>query len=236
MKARSRVYEPHQGNDFLTLSHSSGIPQQSHLPLFVTVESVLPNNETILQDKFSLCESATPKPKSPKTSAQGLTFGKKDCNPYGSDSCAAINFKLGALPEWAKSVPDQLKKIAVTENFDVILLPSFESSQMLGKSRRRIQLRTVRQTLIRSHYPFKKHLEWKSWELDKIALTDINKAYTSKTVSSAGEVIKLGGSRIIKSQIDGRSMNRDLNGARGIVLRVLVDMPWLRGSLNLCIC
>ena len=37
---------------------------------------------------------------------------------------------------------------------------------------------------------------------------DVNKAYTSKTVSWTGE--------IIKSRIDGKTMNRDLNGARGI--------------------
>jgi putative transposase len=31
-------------------------------------------------------------------------------------------------------------------------------------------------------------------------------------------------------------MNRDLNGARGIYLCALVDTPWLRDNLNLCIC
>ncbi|WP_199312478.1 transposase [Limnothrix sp. FACHB-881] len=124
----------------------------------------------------------------------------------------------------------------LTENFDVILLPSFESSQMVSKSRRKIKSKTVRQMLTLSHYQFKKHLEWKAWELGKIALTDINEAYTSKTVSWTGEIIKIGGSRVIKSKVDGRSMNRDLNGARGIFLRALVDTPWLRDHLNLCIC
>jgi putative transposase len=46
---------------------------------------------------------------------------------------------------------------------------------------------------------------------------DVNKAYTSKTVSWTGEIINnLGGSKTIKSRIDGKTMNRDLNGARGI--------------------
>ncbi len=124
----------------------------------------------------------------------------------------------------------------LTENFDVILLPSFESSQMVSKSRRKIKSKTVRQILTLSHYQFKKHLEWKAWELGKVALTDINEAYTSKTVSWTGEILKIGGSRIIKSKVDGRSMNRDLNGARGIFLRALVDTPWLRSHLNLYIC
>jgi putative transposase len=124
----------------------------------------------------------------------------------------------------------------LVENFDVILLPSFESSQMVSKSRRKIKSKTVRQMLTLSHYSFKKHLECKAWETGKIILSDINEAYTSKTVSWTGEIVKIGGARIIKSKIDGRVMNRDLNGARGIFLRALVDTPWLRDALNLCIC
>ena len=83
----------------------------------------------------------------------------------------------------------------LVDNVDVILLPSFESSQMVSKSRRRIKSQTVRQMLTLSHYQFKKHLEWKAWGRGKVALTDINEAYTSKTVSWADEVKKIGGSR-----------------------------------------
>jgi putative transposase len=123
----------------------------------------------------------------------------------------------------------------LVDNFDVILLPSFESSKMVSKSRRKIRSKTVRQMLTLSHYQFKKHLEWKAWESGKVALTEINEAYTSKTVSWTGEVKKIGGSRVIKDR-DGRCMNRDLNGARGIFLRASVDTPWLRKYLNLYIC
>ncbi|MGB7710637.1 MAG: transposase [Microcoleus sp.] len=118
----------------------------------------------------------------------------------------------------------------LVDNFDVILLPSFKSSQMVSKSRRKIRSKTVRQMLTLSHYQFKKHLEWKAWEQGKVALTSINEAYTSKTVSWTGEVKKIGGSRTIKDS-DGNQMNRDLNGARGIFLRALVDTPWLKSFL-----
>lgn len=123
----------------------------------------------------------------------------------------------------------------LVDNFDVILLPSFELSQMVSKSRRKIRSKTVRQMLTLSHYQFKKHLEWKAWESGKVALTNINEAYTSKTVSWTGEIKKIGGSRVIKDA-NGNRMNRDLNGARGIFLRALVDTPWLREHLNLCVC
>jgi putative transposase len=118
----------------------------------------------------------------------------------------------------------------LVDNFDVILLPTFESSKMVSKSRRKIRSKSARQMLTLSHYQFKKHLEWKAWESGKMALTDINEAYTSKTVSWTGEVKKIGGSRVIRDA-DGNHMNRDLNGARGIFLRALVDTPWLSSYL-----
>ena len=124
----------------------------------------------------------------------------------------------------------------LVDNFDVILLPTFETSQMVSKSRRKLRNKSVRQMLTLSHYEFKKFLNWKAWESSKTVI-DCDEAYTSKTVSWTGEIVKnLGGARIIKSALTGLKMNRDLNGARGIFLRALVDTPWLREYLNLCIC
>lgn len=138
-----------------------------------------------------------------------------------------------------KYLVDELhKKTArfLVDNFDVILLPTFETSIMSKKAKRRIRSKSVRQMLTLSHYKFKKFIKHKANEFNKIVI-DVNEAYTSKTVSWTGEIINnLGGSKIIKSRIDGRTMNRDLNGARGIYLRALVDTPWLRDNLNLCIC
>ncbi|WP_156093366.1 zinc ribbon domain-containing protein, partial [Planktothrix serta] len=118
------------------------------------------------------------------------------------------------------------------ENFDVILLPTFETSQMVSKSRRKLRNKSVRQMLTLSHYEFKQFLKWKAWENHKVVI-DCNEAYTSKTVSWTGEIInKLGGAKIIKSASTQSKMDRDLNGARGIFLRALVDTPWLREYLN----
>ncbi|MCG5056910.1 MAG: transposase [Limnoraphis sp. WC205] len=123
----------------------------------------------------------------------------------------------------------------LVDNFDAILLPTFETSQMVSKSRRKLRNKSVRQMLTLSHYEFKTFLKWKAWEQSKKVI-DCNEAYTSKTVSWTGEIVNnLGGARIIKSISTGLKMNRDINGARGIFLRALVDTPWLRDSLNLCI-
>jgi len=124
----------------------------------------------------------------------------------------------------------------LVDNFDVILLPRFETSQMVSKSRRKLRNKTVRQMLTLSHYEFKNFLKWKAWETSKLVI-DCNEAFTSKTVSWTGEIVpNFGGARIIKSAATGLKMDRDLNGARGIFLRALVDTPLLRDSLNLFIC
>jgi len=124
----------------------------------------------------------------------------------------------------------------LVDNFEVILLPTFESYQMVSRSRRKLRNKTVRQMLTLSHYEFKTFLKWKAWENSKLVI-DCNEAYTSKTVSWTGEIVQnLGGARRIKSAATGLRMDRDLNGARGIFLRALVDTPLLRDSLNLCVC
>ncbi len=108
----------------------------------------------------------------------------------------------------------------LVSNFDVILLPSFDTSQMTQRRSRRIRKKSVRQMLTLSHYKFKQRLLNKAKQLGKEVFI-VNEAYTSKTVSWTGEEKKkLGGSKIITAK-NGKSMHRDLNGARGILVRFL---------------
>lgn len=134
-----------------------------------------------------------------------------------------------------KNLVDELhKKVArfLVDNFDIILLPTFETSQMSLKAKRRIRAKSVRQMLTLSHYKFKQFIKHKAFETGKVVF-DVNEAYTSKTVSWTGEIVpKLGGAKIIKSKLTDQKMPRDWNGARGIFLRALVDTP----SLRECIC
>ena len=64
-------------------------------------------------------------------------------------------------------------------------------------------------------------------------MLDVCEAYTSKTVSWTGELVNIGGRKVISSKVDGQKMDRDINGARGIFLRALVDKPWMRNHLAL---
>ena len=120
----------------------------------------------------------------------------------------------------------------LVDNYDVILLPTFEVSEMVVKSSRKIRTKSVRQMLNWSHYRFKKFLKHKAFETGKLVI-DCCEAYTSKTVSWTGELVhNLGGKKVIKSKIDGQKLDRDINGARGIFLRALVDTPSLKDSLS----
>ena len=132
-----------------------------------------------------------------------------------------------------RSLIDELHHKAarfLVDHFDVILLPTFETSQMALKSTRKIKSKSVRNMLSFAHYRFKQFLKHKAFETGKLVL-DVSEAYTSKTVSWTGEVVNVGGAKLIKSKIDGLVMDRDVNGARGIFLRALVDTPWMQQHL-----
>ena len=124
------------------------------------------------------------------------------------------------------------KKIAhfLVTNFDIILLPTFETKQMTKRGARNLRKKSVRQMLTLSHYRFKMFLKHKALEYG-VQVVDVCEAYTSRTVSWTGEVVaNLGGSKVIKSS-EGHRMDRDLNGARGIfiktVARALTVRPYL---------
>ncbi len=119
----------------------------------------------------------------------------------------------------------------LVDNFDIILLPTFETKPMSSKAKRRIRAKSVRQMLGLSHYRFKMFLQHKAFAAGKIVVA-VNEAYTSKTVSWTGEVkTGLGGARVIRDS-DGNKLDRDVNGARGIFLRSVVDTPLLRNNLS----
>lgn len=129
-----------------------------------------------------------------------------------------------------KYMVDELhKKTAkfLLDNYDIILLPEFNVSEMVKKTSERIlNNKTVRRMLSLSHYKFKQFLKFKAALLGKRVL-DVNEAYTTKTVSWTGEMLNVGGSKVIKSPSTGEKMNRDINAPRGIFIKTLVDTPAL---------
>lgn len=53
-------------------------------------------------------------------------------------------------------------------------------------------------------------------------VVDVCEAYTSKTHPETGEIMNIGGAKSIKL-LNGNRVDRDINGARNIMLRALTD-------------
>jgi putative transposase len=111
------------------------------------------------------------------------------------------------------------------DRFDLVLLPTFETKQMAARAKRKIRAKSVRALLGYSFFKFGLRLE-SAAKREGRAVLRVNEAYTSKTASWTGEIRAIGGARQVTS--GGITVDRDLNGARGIFLRALVDQPWLR--------
>jgi putative transposase len=111
----------------------------------------------------------------------------------------------------------------LVKNFDCILLPTFETSQIVSRAGRKLRSNTVRNMLNFAHYRFKQFLKNKAFEHGK-TLIDVCEAYTSKTHPETGEIKQIGGARRIRL-LSGEWVNRDIVGARNILLRALVDKP-----------
>jgi putative transposase len=114
----------------------------------------------------------------------------------------------------------------LVNNYQYILLPTFETSEMTNKKRRKIRSKTARQMLNWAHYRFKLHLKQKA-ELNGCNVIDVTEEFTSKTCIKCGHIHqKLGGSKIFKCPECNHRIARDFNGAFGILLKALRDTSY----------
>ena len=106
-------------------------------------------------------------------------------------------------------------------NYEVILLPDFETQEKVRKARRSIGKKTVRQLLAWSHYNFRVILEQKA-ELFGSKVIICDEQYTSKTCSDCGNIKKdLGGAKEYDCVNCGYQVDRDESAAKNILLRYI---------------
>lgn len=111
-------------------------------------------------------------------------------------------------------------------NYKVVFIPTFETSEMVLKSKRRINAKSVRSMLTWSHYRFKQLLTSMS-DRHGVIIVETNEAYTSKTCGKCGHVhTKLGGNKVFKCPECGYVTDRDANGAFNIMLKALAGTPF----------
>lgn len=138
-------------------------------------------------------------------------------------------------------VEDLHRRVAhdLVTNYDLILLPTFETKQMTQKSnetrKRFLRRKTVRGMLGLAHYKFKQIVKWMAKKYGK-TVVDVNESYTSKTLWDGSILKNLGGKSSISFQ--GKKVNRDHQGSRNIFLRFLtkvLDVVRLREAHSLII-
>jgi putative transposase len=111
----------------------------------------------------------------------------------------------------------------LTENYRIIFLPTFETSSMVAKAKRKIRSKTARAMLSWAHYRFKLFLKQAALPRGCIVV-DVTEEYTSKTCVRCGYVhTKLGASKKFKCLECSHELDRDMNGAFGIMLKALSD-------------
>ena len=109
----------------------------------------------------------------------------------------------------------------LTDNFDVILLPIFETKGMVLRAARKIGKKSVRSMLTFAHYQFKQFLKWKAFQTGKTVL-DCDEAYTSKTHPETGQIRNIGSAKRVRL-LNGSWADRDVVGARNCLIRALSD-------------
>lgn len=109
----------------------------------------------------------------------------------------------------------------LVDNYKLIFLPKFETSNMVVKSKRKLAKKTARNMLTWSHYKFQKHLQQMA-QRHGVLVVLCNESYTSKTCPECGHIHdKLGGNKKFQCPKCGYKSDRDWNGARNIMIRAL---------------
>jgi putative transposase len=114
----------------------------------------------------------------------------------------------------------------LVRNYKAIFMPTFDTSEMVIKSKRRINKKSARAMLTWSHFRFKQLLKAMADRFG-VLVVETNEAYTSKTCGQCGAIhTKLGGSKTFKCSTCGHVVDRDWNGAFNIMLKALAGTPF----------
>jgi transposase len=108
----------------------------------------------------------------------------------------------------------------LTKNYNVIFLPPFESQKMVKRSRNSNLNRSILQL---KHFQFRKKLESKC-QLTRCRLFNITEEYTSKTCGVCGELNDIGGDEVYHCRVCGLRIDRDVNGARNIMIKSFKEL------------
>jgi len=105
-------------------------------------------------------------------------------------------------------------------NYSTILIPTFEVSDMVPRTGRKINSKTVRGMFGWKHYAFRQLLKSKSCQYPWVKIVEVTEEYTSKTCGVCGNFHEtLGANKTFSCPTCSFSIDRDWNAARNIYLK-----------------
>lgn len=129
----------------------------------------------------------------------------------------AVRAKIQAL---VKDLHNKAASLLVN-SYKLILLPTYETSEMVLKSSRKINKKSARNMLTWSHFKFAQVLGQMAAKKG-VLVVRCNESYTSKTCTNCGFIKrKLGSAKVFKCPECGHKHDRDWGGARNIMIRAL---------------
>lgn len=162
----------------------------------------------------------------------GLDKLKSKTSKASSREKRKMRLAYERLSERIKNLIDDLHYQSIsflTENFDTIIVPGNNFRSAICKAKRKIRAKSVRALMGYAFSTFTNRLEHKCLIKGK-RLIKVCESYTSKTANWTGEIINnLGGKKTITS--NGITIDRDINGGLGIMLKSLLVQPSEKVSL-----
>ena len=132
---------------------------------------------------------------------------------------------MGRLRKRIRCLIDDIQwKLArwLCQNHRVVLIPKFETQNMVRRSLRQIGSKTARAMCTWAHYRFRTRLLDKAREFPLCKIIVCDEAYTSKTCGCCGLLNQtLGASKCFRCDVCEYEADRDANGARNILFRYL---------------
>jgi putative transposase len=149
-----------------------------------------------------------------------------------------IKKAIGRIYTRIRNLVDDVHRKAckwLCEQYDTILLPAFNASSVVKQDSRRIHTKSVRSMLHWSHYRLRQRLLFKASEYPGVNVQVVTEEWTSKTCGRCSAVHhELGSRKRFVCPSCGWSCDRDVNGARNIMLKALSahEQPSLRGAFG----
>ena len=139
-----------------------------------------------------------------------------------------IRKAIGRVHPRIHSLVDDVHRKAcawLCSSYDTVILPQFNSSEMVKRATRRIRSKTVRSMLHWSHYCFRQRLLYKAEASAGVRVQLVTEGWTSKTCGACGRLHhKLGGSKHFRCPSCKWTCDRDVNGAHNIMLKTLTSI------------